>query len=209
MMAHKSLKEDYVAKLLILGDSGVGKSSLLLRYCDDTFTSSFIATIGIDFKIKRIDVDGKQMKLLIWDTAGQERFRTITRAYYRGAQAMMLVYDVTDETTFQNVRNWMKSIDQNTVDGEGIPKILLGNKSDLKDQRVVSKSRGEALAEEYGIPFLETSARQKANVSEAFNSLALGVKKIVDSRVKIVTPSKIVRIEDTGKRDTKYSACGK
>jgi Ras-related protein Rab-8A len=108
---------------------GVGKSCLLLRYSDDSFTSSFITTIGIDFKIKTIMVGESKVKLQIWDTAGQERFRTITTAYYRGAMGILLVYDVSDETSFVNVRNWMRQIDQNAA--ENVNRILIGNKCDV------------------------------------------------------------------------------
>eukprot|EP01036_Dinobryon_divergens_P027525 gene27525-36319_t len=102
----RASKYDYLIKLLLIGDSGVGKSCLLLRYSDDSFTSSFITTIGIDFKIKSILCGESKVKLQIWDTAGQERFRTITTAYYRGAMGILMVYDVSDEESFTNVRNW-------------------------------------------------------------------------------------------------------
>ena len=109
--------------------AGVGKSCLLLRYSDDSFTSSFITTIGIDFKIKSILIGDAKVKLQIWDTAGQERFRTITTAYYRGAMGILLVYDVSDENSFTNVRNWMRQIDQNAA--ENVNRILIGNKADV------------------------------------------------------------------------------
>lgn len=109
--------------------AGVGKSCLLLRYSDDSFTSSFITTIGIDFKIKSILCDDSKVKLQIWDTAGQERFRTITTAYYRGAMGILLVYDVSEEASFGNVRNWMRQIDQNAT--ENVTRILIGNKCDV------------------------------------------------------------------------------
>lgn len=115
---------------------GVGKSCLLLRYSDDSFTSSFITTIGIDFKIKSIMCGESKVKLQIWDTAGQERFRTITTAYYRGAMGILLVYDVSDETSFTNVRNWMRQIDQNAA--ENVNRILIGNKSDVDPGERVS-----------------------------------------------------------------------
>ena len=117
---------------------GVGKSCLLLRYSDDSFTSSFITTIGIDFKIKSILINESKVKLQIWDTAGQERFRTITTAYYRGAMGILLVYDVTDETSFSNVRNWMRQIDQNAA--ENVNRLLIGNKCDMDEQRVIMHS---------------------------------------------------------------------
>ena len=137
---------DHLIKLLVIGDSGtlysifnsagVGKSCLLLRFCDDSFTPSFITTIGIDYKIRSMEIDGKRIKMQIWDTAGQERFRTITSAYYRGAMGIMLVYDVTDERSFNNVRNWVKNVEQNA--SEGVNMILVGNKTDMSDKRVPS-----------------------------------------------------------------------
>ncbi|MED6220296.1 Ras- protein RABE1d, variant 2 [Stylosanthes scabra] len=139
---------DYLIKLLLIGDSGVGKSCLLLRFTDDTFTTSFITTIGIDFKIRTVELDGKRIKLQIWDTAGQERFRTITSAYYRGAMGILLVYDVTDESSFENIRNWIRNIEEHASDN--VNRILVGNKADMDEsKRVVPTSRGQALANEY------------------------------------------------------------
>lgn len=162
---------DYLIKLLLIGDSGVGKSCLLLRFSEDSFTSSFITTIGIDFKIKKILLDNKWIKLQIWDTAGQERFRTITSAYYRGAMGILLVYDVTDEASFNNVRNWMKNIE--THASSTVNKILVGNKCDMDEhKRMVPFSRGQALANEFGIKFFETSAKSNINVEEVFQSIS-------------------------------------
>jgi Ras-related protein Rab-8A len=152
----------------------VGKSCLLLRFSEDQFTSSFITTIGIDFKIRTVELDGKRVKLQIWDTAGQERFRTITNAYYRGAQGILLTYDVTDEGSFNNVRNWMRNIEQHATDG--VSKILVGNKSDAEEKRVISTEQGLALAEEFGIPFFETSAKANTNVEDAFFAIARNIK---------------------------------
>eukprot|EP01098_Paradermamoeba_levis_P014803 TRINITY_DN723_c0_g1_i3.p2 TRINITY_DN723_c0_g1~~TRINITY_DN723_c0_g1_i3.p2 ORF type:complete len:217 (+),score=60.90 TRINITY_DN723_c0_g1_i3:218-868(+) len=171
---------DYLIKLLLIGDSGVGKSCLLLRFSDDSFTPSFITTIGIDFKIRTIELDGKKIKLQIWDTAGQERFRTITTAYYRGAMGILLVYDVTDEKSFGNIRNWIRNIEQHATND--VNKILIGNKCDMVDKKVVDENRGNALANEFGIKFLETSAKNSINVEEAFISLARDIKKrLIDS----------------------------
>eukprot|EP00695_Tsukubamonas_globosa_P003791 TRINITY_DN831_c0_g1_i1.p1 TRINITY_DN831_c0_g1~~TRINITY_DN831_c0_g1_i1.p1 ORF type:complete len:216 (-),score=90.60 TRINITY_DN831_c0_g1_i1:133-780(-) len=175
MATTKNAQYDYLIKLLLIGDSGVGKSCLLLRFSDDSFTTSFITTIGIDFKIRTIELDGKRIKLQIWDTAGQERFRTITTAYYRGAMGILLVYDVCDESSFQNVRNWMKNIEQHA--SENVNKILIGNKCDLIEKKVVDTSTGQALADEYGIKFLETSAKNNINVEEAFFTIARDIKK--------------------------------
>jgi Ras-related protein Rab-8A len=171
---------DYLIKLLLIGDSGVGKSCLLLRFSEDQFTPSFITTIGIDFKIRTIDMDGKKIKLQIWDTAGQERFRTITTAYYRGAMGILLVYDVCDERSFNNIRTWFQNVEQHAT--EGVHKILIGNKCDWTEKRVVSEEQGKALAQELGIPFIETSAKSNINVEEAFFSLARDIKKqLIDS----------------------------
>ncbi|KAJ3670176.1 hypothetical protein LUZ60_010500 [Juncus effusus] len=166
---------DYLIKLLLIGDSGVGKSCLLLRFSDDTFTTSFITTIGIDFKIRTIELDGKRVKLQIWDTAGQERFRTITTAYYRGAMGILLVYDVTDESSFNNIRNWIKNIEQHASDN--VNKILVGNKADMDEsKRAVPTSRGQQLADEYGIKFFETSAKTNFNVEQVFFTIARDIK---------------------------------
>jgi len=173
--ASKPPAYDYLIKLLLIGDSGVGKSCLLLRFSDDSFTPSFITTIGIDFKIRTIDLDGKRIKLQIWDTAGQERFRTITTAYYRGAMGILLVYDVTDEKSFGNIRNWIRNIEQHAT--ESVNKILIGNKCDMVDKKVIDYERGKALADEYGIKFLETSAKNSINVEESFVTLAKDIKK--------------------------------
>ncbi|KAK9478413.1 ras family-domain-containing protein [Lipomyces japonicus] len=161
---------DILIKLLLIGDSGVGKSCLLLRFSEDSFTPSFITTIGIDFKIRTIDLDGKRIKMQIWDTAGQERFRTITTAYYRGAMGILLVYDVTDEKSFNNIRSWFSNVEQHAT--EDVKMLLIGNKCDQEDKRTVSTEKGKNLATELGIPFIEASAKTNVNVEEAFISLA-------------------------------------
>ncbi|KAI3846115.1 hypothetical protein MKW98_015484 [Papaver atlanticum] len=185
---------DLLIKLLLIGDSGVGKSCLLLRFSDDSFTTSFITTIGIDFKIRTVELEGKRIKLQIWDTAGQERFRTITTAYYRGAMGILLVYDVTDESSFNNIKNWIKNIEQHASDN--VNKILVGNKADMDEsKRAIPTSRGQALADEYGIKFFETSAKTNFNVEEVFFSIAKDVKqRLAESETKAEVPSiKIVK----------------
>merc|ERR1712071_428819 len=124
---------DYLFKLLLIGDSGVGKTCVLFRFSEDAFNSTFISTIGIDFKIRTIELDGKRIKLQIWDTAGQERFRTITTAYYRGAMGILLVYDVTDESSFNNIKNWIRNIEQ--LASDNVNKILVGNKADMDESK--------------------------------------------------------------------------
>ncbi|SCV71344.1 BQ2448_2932 [Microbotryum intermedium] len=166
--------------MLLIGDSGVGKSCLLLRFCDDAWTPSFITTIGIDFKIRTIELDGKRIKLQIWDTAGQERFRTITTAYYRGAMGILLVYDVTDERSFNNIRTWHSNVEQHA--SEGVNKILIGNKCDWSDKKVITEQQGQDLADELGLRFLETSAKTNINVEEAFFALARDIKaRLIDT----------------------------
>ncbi|RLN92169.1 hypothetical protein BBJ28_00013318 [Nothophytophthora sp. Chile5] len=150
---------DYLFKLLLIGDSGVGKSCLLLRFADDTYTESYISTIGVDF----------------WDTAGQERFRTITSSYYRGAHGIIVVYDVTDQESFNNVKQWLHEIDRYAC--ENVNKLLVGNKSDLTAKRVVSTDAAKEFAESLGIEFLETSAKNAANVEKAFMMMAAQIKK--------------------------------
>ncbi|EGD81061.1 small GTP binding protein RAB8 [Salpingoeca rosetta] len=171
---------DYLFKLLLIGESGVGKTCVLFRFSDDAFNASFISTIGIDFKIRTIELDDKKIKLQIWDTAGQERFRTITTAYYRGAMGIMIVYDITNPKSFDNVKNWIKNIEENA--SEDVELMLLGNKCDMEESRAVSKEQGEKLASDYGIPFLETSAKANINVEEAFFQLARNIKKKMDSK---------------------------
>ncbi|KAK2424915.1 ras-related protein RABE1c [Trifolium repens] len=202
---------DYLMKILLIGDSGVGKSSLLLRFSGGSFTTSFISTIGIDFKVRTIELDGKQIKLQIWDTAGQEKFRTITTAYYRGASGILLVYDVTDESSFNNIRNWIRSIEQNSSDNI-VNKILVGNKADIDEsKRVVPFTKGQALANEYGIKFFETSAKTNRNVEEAFFTIARDIKqRLPDNTNSKRMPTRIIinnQDEPTAPHDEQKSAC--
>jgi len=165
---------DYLFKLLLIGDSGVGKSCLLLRFADDTYTDSYISTIGVDFKIRTIELDGRTIKLQIWDTAGQERFRTITSSYYRGAHGIIVVYDVTDQESFNNVKQWLQEIDRYAC--ENVNKLLVGNKSDLTSKKVVDYNTAKEFADGLGIPFLETSAKNATNVEQAFYTMAAEIK---------------------------------
>mmetsp|Transcript_11072 Transcript_11072/g.17475 ORF Transcript_11072/g.17475 Transcript_11072/m.17475 type:complete len:203 (+) Transcript_11072:128-736(+) len=169
-----SAEYDYLFKLLLIGDSGVGKSCLLLRFADDTYTESYISTIGVDFKIRTLELDGKTIKLQIWDTAGQERFRTITSSYYRGAHGIIVVYDVTDQESFNNVKQWMNEIDRYA--NEKVNKMLVGNKCDLTSKKVVDYNAAKEFADQLGIPFLETSAKNSTNVEQAFITMAAEIK---------------------------------
>ena len=172
-------------KILTIGESGVGKTCILRRFVEDKFLKNHLATIGIDFKTKNIIVDGVQVKLKIWDTAGQERFRNITNQYYKGADGIILVYDVTDRTSFEKIREWMNQIKQNTTEDE-IGLVLLGNKCDA-EPRDVSENDGIELGKELGIQYFESSAMNNINISESFNYLA----KQILSKKKIDTPTKV------------------
>eukprot|EP01103_Thecamoeba_quadrilineata_P008322 TRINITY_DN1808_c0_g1_i1.p1 TRINITY_DN1808_c0_g1~~TRINITY_DN1808_c0_g1_i1.p1 ORF type:complete len:198 (+),score=25.40 TRINITY_DN1808_c0_g1_i1:57-650(+) len=162
---------DHLLKLLMVGDSDVGKSSLLNRFTDDSSSDQYVSTIGIDFKIKSVTVNDKIIKMQIWDTAGQERFRTITSSYYRGAHGILVVYDVANLQSYQNVIQWLVEIERYA--GEQSPVIvLIGNKCDLSKDRAVNMSEAQNFAEEKGIRFLETSAELLTNVDEAFMIVA-------------------------------------
>ncbi|KAK7099720.1 hypothetical protein V1264_022785 [Littorina saxatilis] len=160
---------DYMFKLLIIGNSSVGKTSFLFRYADDSFTSAFVSTVGIDFKVKTVFRQDKRVKLQIWDTAGQERYRTITTAYYRGAMGFILMYDVTNEESFNAVQDWCTQIKTHAWSNASV--VLVGNKCDLEESRVVNQSRGQDLAQDLGLEFFETSAKENINVKAVFERL--------------------------------------
>nr|CAD7425046.1 unnamed protein product [Timema monikensis] len=162
---------DLTCKVMLLGDSGVGKTCLLVRFRDGLFLSgNFISTVGIDFRNKVVVVDQSKVKLQIWDTAGQERFRSVTHAYYRDAHALLLLYDVTNKTSFDNIRAWLGEIREYAQDDVVI--MLLGNKADCGSERLVRKEDGERLAREYNVTFMETSARTGMNVELTFMAVA-------------------------------------
>jgi Ras-related protein Rab-18 len=173
---------DLSFKILLIGDSGVGKSSLLVSFISNT-SDNLAPTIGVDFKIKLLTVDGKKLKLTIWDTAGQERFRTLTSSYYRGAQGIILVYDVTRRETFTNLSDvWAKEVELYSTNQDCV-KILVGNKVDRESDRAVSRDEGIALAKELGSMFLECSAKTRENVEQCFEELALKVIFIDNPRM--------------------------
>lgn len=160
---------DFMFKILIIGNSSVGKTSFLFRYADNSFTSAFVSTVGIDFKVKTVIRNQKRIKLQIWDTAGQERYRTITTAYYRGAMGFILMYDVTNEESFNSVQDWVTQIKTYSWDNAQV--ILVGNKSDMEAERIVTFERGKQLADQLGLEFFETSAKENINVQDVFDRL--------------------------------------
>jgi len=168
---------DLSFKILLIGDSGVGKSSLLVSFISSS-VEDLSPTIGVDFKIKQLTVGGKRLKLTIWDTAGQERFRTLTSSYYRGAQGIILVYDVTRRETFTNLVDvWGKEIELYSTNQECV-RMLVGNKVDRESERGVSREEGIALAKELKCMFLECSARTRQNVEHCFEELALKIMEV-------------------------------
>jgi len=156
-------------QILLLGDSGAGKSSLVLRFADDEFQEDFQPTIGIDFKLRTLEINNQTVKVQVWDTAGQERFRTLTHSYFHKADGIVLVYDVTNDQSFKNISRWMEDIKSQSK--EGVDVILVGNKVDLEEKRQVSSSRGQSLADQYGLVYFETSAKINQNVYESFQEL--------------------------------------
>lgn len=164
---HSGLDYDICVKSIIIGDSGVGKSSLLYRFTDQDWNPHYIATIGVDFKVLTFERNAKVVKLQLWDTAGQERFRTITHSYYRGAHGIMLVFDVTNMESFEHVQEWMNDVRKFGI--EGAPMALVGNKADCASKRVVSREMGETLAQQLNCKYFETSARENKGVDDAFN----------------------------------------
>ena len=192
---------DYLFKLLLIGDSGTGKSSILNRFVDNAFTETYISTIGVDFKIKTVEYNGKKIKLQIWDTAGQERFRTITSSYYRGAQGVVIVYDVTDKRSFDNVKLWMQEIERYACSNS--LKFLFGNKSDLVKNKMVDFDTANFFAIENNLIFYETSAKSGNNISEAFMKIS---EEINTKYEKDYTSDKI-KFEKLKENNKKYNTC--
>ncbi|MES1909524.1 MAG: Ras-related protein RABD2c, variant 2 [Cercozoa sp. M6MM] len=217
---------DFLFKLVLIGDSGVGKSCLLLRFADDNFTDSYISTIGVDFRFRTVTIDGKSVKLQIWDTAGQERFKTITSAYYRGAHGIIMVepctlepctlsvywvclmfaacqvYDTTNLESFHHVEEWLGEVNRHA--SENTLKLLVGNKADLTNERAVTTEDAKAFAERLSIPFLETSAKDATNVEQAFLTMA---KDLIEQRAnvaKAAAPTGVVGVDGAtpGKKTT-------
>jgi len=199
---------DYLFKLVLIGDSGVGKSCLLLRFADDNFTDSYISTIGVDFRFRTITIDKKTVKLQIWDTAGQERFRTITSAYYRGADGIIMVYDVTSSESFDHVEEWLSEVDRYA--NENTSKLLIGNKADLIDDKQVSEETAQKFAEKLGISFLETSAKTSTNVDAAFLTMAkelIKIRDIPDKNPNSIAGKKPATVKPTNEAPKEDKCC--
>ncbi|VFQ60677.1 unnamed protein product [Cuscuta campestris] len=174
-------QEDYLFKIVLVGDSAVGKSNLLARFARDEFYPNSKSTIGVEFQTQKMEINGKEVKAQIWDTAGQERFRAVTSAYYRGAVGALLVYDISRRLTFENIGRWLNELQ--THNDMNVVTILVGNKSDLIDAREVTTGEGKALAEAEGLFFMETSALNSSNVSEAFQTVVTEIYNILSRKV--------------------------
>lgn len=202
---------DHLFKLLLVGEANVGKSSILLRFTDDSFTENQTSTIGVDFKVKMINTNtGKRIKVTIWDTAGQERFRTLTSSYYRGAHGIILVYDVTRRETFDALSQLLDEINIYTPGGgASVVKLLVGNKVDLED-RVVSRKEGEAWAKHRGMLFIESSAKTKVGIQQVFHEI---VEKILEDpnllRTSLSNKNNSVNLnkENGNENETEDSSC--
>uniref|UniRef100_A0A8C7XDE1 small monomeric GTPase n=1 Tax=Oryzias sinensis TaxID=183150 RepID=A0A8C7XDE1_9TELE len=203
---------DYMFKLLIIGNSSVGKTSFLFRYADDSFSNSFVSTVGIDFKVKTVYRNDKRIKLQIWDTAGQERYRTITTAYYRGAMGFILMYDITNEDSFNAVQDWYvedwflpqaeKKLELTTVcvcvsratqiktySWDNAQVIMVGNKCDMEEERIVPLEKGKHLADQLGFEYYEASAKENINVRQVFERLVDIICVKMSERVDVEAPA--------------------
>ena len=176
---------------MVIRDSGVGKSSLLLRYSDDTFIQNHIPTIGVDFKIRTIVLEGKTIKVQMWDTAGQERFKAISQTFYHGAHGIFLVYDMTNSVSFYNISKWNKDVEKYGT--EDVKRVMIGNKCDLYN-KIVDFDSGKRLADAIGAPFLETSAKNNSNVSQAFLTMVESIKQTVEQRVDREGRGKVITL---------------
>ncbi|PUZ73090.1 hypothetical protein GQ55_2G446800 [Panicum hallii var. hallii] len=173
--------QDYLFKIVLLGDSSVGKSNLLARFARNEFYPNSKSTIGVEFQTQKLVIDGKEIKAQIWDTAGQERFRAVTSAYYRGAVGALLIYDISRRQTFDSVGRWLNEL--HTHSDMNVITILVGNKTDLKHAREVSTAEGQALAEAQGLFFMETSALDSSNVAAAFQTVVKEIYSILSRKV--------------------------
>ncbi|KAJ6238400.1 ras-related protein rab-2a [Anaeramoeba flamelloides] len=186
---------DFLYKFVIIGDSGVGKSCLLLQFTDKRFQAVYDLTIGVEFGARLIEIENKKIKLQIWDTAGQESFRSITRSYYRGAAGALIVYDITRRETFDHLVTWLKDAREHSSPNLQI--MLIGNKSDLGFKREVKKEEGQKFADEHGLLFLETSAKTAENVEKAFQKTSRDIYN------KVLSGELNLSMESTGIKSTK------
>ena len=190
---------DLIFKLVLIGDSGVGKTNILSRYINNEFSLATQSTVGVEFGSKIIKKNDKSIKLQIWDTAGQERYKSITNAYYKGSKGALVVYDISRKVTFEDVDKWIGELKTNG--SEDVLIMLIGNKSDLEDKREVQAEEVAKKAEQYGIAFCETSALEGKNIEHAFDSLINEITKKVEkektNEIKNIEESKTITLNTT------------
>ena len=194
-------KKDMQVKLLLLGDMAVGKTSLMMRLTDDEFNLNIIGTAGIDLKKKTLNIEGEDVKVLIYDTAGHERFRLIAKSQYKGSNGIVLIYDITDRKTFDNVSKWMEDIKEN-IDNK-VEVMLVGNKIDKTNDRLVKSEEGQALSEKFGVTFFETSAKTGEGVNSAF----LNIVKNIYHKIKDVPKVEVLNTQPMNTNKKKKSKC--
>jgi small GTP-binding protein len=194
------MTSDPLLKLLLIGESSVGKSCLLLRYADNRFQEGYFTTIGIDFKVRSVTIENTKVRLQIWDTAGQEQFRTITKAYYHGAHGILLVFDVSNAETFAQCQGWMNSISESLSDPVEI--ALVGNKCDM--ERQVTKEQAQEFADRYGVRYFETSAKTGENVESTFLEVA---KMVVSNEAVFERRKEMVKLQGGKGRDRGKKPC--
>jgi Ras-related protein Rab-1A len=194
-----NLEYDYLFKILLIGDSGVGKTAMLSKFVDEEFIHNHISTIGVDFKIKTIDLDNNIIKLQIWDTVGQERFRTITSSYYRGTHGVFIIFDLTDLDSYNNIAKWLDEIYQNCI---GVQIFIIGTKADLHDKRVVTQNMIDLIKQKFN--YIEISALTGKNISQAFYELSYQIK---NSTIGNFTKNKLNNINLQEIKPIKSSNC--
>lgn len=204
-----SYEYDYLFKILIVGDSHVGKSCMLTRYVDDSFTESYAVTIGVDFRIRTIELNKKVIKIQIWDTAGQDRFRSIVTSYYKGSNGIILAYSIDSRESFNQITQWINDCERYA--SENVCKILVGTKTDLDKNRTVTKLEGDELAKKLGIPFIEISSKLNTNVELAFETLMKGMLKFYENKKIKSNTNKVIENKSislkTNKQKAKGSCC--
>ena len=191
----------------MIGDAGAGKSCLLLRFIENRFSDDYQATIGVDFKVKNVQIDDDVIKLQVWDTAGQERFRNITTSYYRGSSGIIIVFDLTDRVSFDHVPYWIKEVEK--LASPEVKTLLVGNKLDLEEQRQVSKKEAKTFAKQVGLPYIEVSALEDINVTDLFEGLARQIKESQEAQTTTVEreSANAVQLPLSRQPDKKSKSC--
>ena len=196
-----SLDLDFKFKIMVIGESKVGKTSLIKRYTKNKFGGVYLTTVGVDFQDKIIQIDGKKIRLQIWDTAGQERFRNVTKNYFKSSNGFLLIYDITDKESFKHLNFWNEQINLNAP--KNIKTVLVGNKSDLDNERQISVEEGENFAGKYNIKFFEASAKEGTNIKEVFEYLANEIYKVKKEEIRSNTFSTVISKEQVQNKKKK------